>query len=114
MLSHPRQAGERGWSEGFAFSSRPWRVVNIAGGTPVPLMGFIAAIEAALGKKATKLMRPMQQGDVVATHADPTLLASLTGFVPSASTDETIKKFVAWYKGYMGPRNLSQIFRRNE
>lgn len=78
----------------------PWRVVNIAGGTPVPLMNFVAAIEAALGKKATRLMRPMQQGDVVATHADPSLLGALTGFMPSALIGDTIKEFVDWYKGY--------------
>ncbi len=80
----------------------PWRVVNIAGGQPVPLLDFIAAIETAMGKKATRIMRPMQQGDVVATHANPALLEALTGFVPKTDIDDTVRTFVAWYRAYRG------------
>lgn len=78
----------------------PWRVVNIAGGTPTPLLAFIAAIERALGKAAIKNMLPMQQGDVVSTSADPSLLKALTGFVPNTSVDECVSDFVIWYKQY--------------
>lgn len=78
----------------------PWRVVNIAGGQPVPLLDFIAAIETATGKKATRVMRPMQQGDVVATHANPALLENLTGFVPRTEIADTVGYFVAWYRAY--------------
>src|SRR5690606_11006099 len=52
----------------------PWRVVNIAGGRPLELMRFIAAIEAAIGREAIKQMLPMQAGDVVDTAADVSLL----------------------------------------
>ncbi|WP_196259681.1 NAD-dependent epimerase/dehydratase family protein [Pelagibacterium limicola] len=78
----------------------PWRVVNIAGGQPVRLMTFIQAIEAALGRSAEKIMLPMQQGDVVATFADPSLLKALTGFVPEKGIEETVGAFVKWYRAY--------------
>jgi UDP-glucuronate 4-epimerase len=76
----------------------PWRSVNIAGGQPVELMAFITAIERALGKQANKVMRPMQQGDVVATYADPGLLKALTGFAPATDVDTVVSRFVEWYR----------------
>jgi UDP-glucuronate 4-epimerase len=78
----------------------PWRSVNIAGGQPVELMVFITAIERALGRKANKLMRPMQQGDVVATYANPGLLKALTGFVPDTDVDKVVGRFVTWYRAW--------------
>lgn len=78
----------------------PWRVVNIAGGKPTTLLEFIEAIESALGKKAIRNMLPMQQGDVVSTHADPSLLQALTGFTPAISIQDCVSEFVAWYKHY--------------
>src|SRR5690606_21737550 len=44
-----------GWSGGHpdpGSSSAPWRVYNIGNSSPVELMGFISALENALGKKA--------------------------------------------------------------
>lgn len=78
----------------------PWRVVNIAGGRPTELLDFIAAIENAVDKSANKNLLPMQQGDVVATSADPSLLEELTGFVPNTSIDESVRLFVDWYRNY--------------
>lgn len=81
-------------------SVAPWRTVNIAGGNPTPLLDFIGAIETALGKKASKNMLPMQQGDVVATWASPDLLKALTGFVPQTSVQGSVDSFVDWYRAY--------------
>lgn len=78
----------------------PWRVVNIAGGQPVELLDFITIIEEALGKSAKKTMLEMQQGDVVATFADASLLNALTGFVPQIGIDEGVRAFVDWYGAY--------------
>ncbi|MFL9828716.1 SDR family NAD(P)-dependent oxidoreductase [Rhodoplanes sp. SY1] len=75
----------------------PWRVVNIAGGQPVGLMDFVAAIETALGCRAEKLMRPMQLGDVRETFADHRLLESLTGFRPQTPVTVGVPAFVDWY-----------------
>jgi UDP-glucuronate 4-epimerase len=76
----------------------PWRSVNIAGGQPIELMAFITAIERAMGKQANKVLLPMQQGDVVATYADPGLLKALTGFAPATDVDTVVTRFVDWYR----------------
>ena len=39
----------------------------------------------------------MQPGDVEATFADTSALQQWTGFAPSTSIREGIKKFVDWY-----------------
>lgn len=78
----------------------PWRVVNIAGGQPVPLMEFIEAVEGALGVEAKKNMLPMQMGDVVDTFANPELLVSLTGFKPTMPVEQGVRAFVDWYRDY--------------
>jgi UDP-glucuronate 4-epimerase len=76
----------------------PWRVVNIAGGNPVGLGDFIAAIEAALGRTAVKRFLPMQPGDVPETAADPRLLEALTGYRPSTPIEVGTRAFVDWYR----------------
>lgn len=76
----------------------PWRVVNIAGGTPVGLMPFIETIEACLGKQAEKNMLPMQMGDVRETFAKADLLAALTGFTPDIDVQTGVAAFVEWYR----------------
>ena len=80
----------------------PFRVVNIGAAEPAPLMEFIAAIEAACGREAEKVMLPMQPGDVPATWADISLLTALTGFAPEVQMAEGVARFVAWYRDYYG------------
>jgi UDP-glucuronate 4-epimerase len=63
-------------------------------------MRFIAAIETALGRKASIELRPMQPGDVPATFADVADLARDVGFRPSTSIEDGIARFVAWYRDY--------------
>ena len=72
----------------------PFRVVNIGKSAPDTLMDFIAAIEKATGVEAEKDFMEMQQGDVVATWADATLLKKLTGYLPDTPLDEGIQSFV--------------------
>jgi UDP-glucuronate 4-epimerase len=80
----------------------PFRVVNIGGGQPVELMDFIEAIEKHVGRKADKVMLPMQPGDVRATWAGADLIEELTGGKPTTTVDEGVKRFVAWYADYYG------------
>lgn len=75
----------------------PWRSVNIAGGNPVPLPDFIAEIEKALGKTAIRMMKPVQNGDMVATDADPGLLEALTAYRPHTPISVGIPAFIDWY-----------------
>jgi UDP-glucuronate 4-epimerase len=79
-----------------------WRVVNIGAGKPTELEDFIAAIEAALGRKARPNPLPMQQGDVPATFANTDLLFRLTGYRPDTSVKEGVPAFIAWYRDYFG------------
>ncbi len=78
----------------------PFRIVNIGNGAPVKLMDYIAAIEAACGQTAEKIMMPMQPGDVPATWADTQLLTALTGQRPVTPVPEGIQRFVDWYRDY--------------
>lgn len=83
-----------------ALSSAPYRIYNIGNNQPVPLMAFIEAIEAALGKEAQKELLPMQPGDVETTYADASALVEEFGYKPGTSVEEGIGKFVDWYKDY--------------
>ena len=76
----------------------PFRVVNIGAGKPVPLMDYIGALEAALGREATKNFLPMQQGDVPATEASNALLKRLTGYAPDTPVETGVRRFVDWYR----------------
>ena len=78
----------------------PFRVVNIGGGAPVPLLDFVAAIETVLGQKAKRDLLPMQPGDVPTTFASADLLERLTGYRPAMGIAEGIGKFVEWYRAY--------------
>ncbi len=73
------------------------RLLNIGDCQPVGLMDMIATIERALGRRALKLMRPMQPGDVTATFADISAIQTLTGYRPQVPLEQGIERFVGWY-----------------
>lgn len=78
----------------------PYRIVNIGNAAPVPLLEFIAAIEAATGRTAQQNLMEMQPGDVTATWADTTLLRRLTDYSPTTSVPEGVDRFVTWFRDY--------------
>jgi UDP-glucuronate 4-epimerase len=79
-----------------------YRVLNIGNSDPVVLGDFIAAIEAALGMKATQRMLPIQPGDVPATCADVSALSELIAFTPRTDVRDGVRRFVDWYRAYYG------------
>ena len=81
-------------------SKAPWRLYNIGNNSPVELMDYIAAIEAALGTEAEKELLPLQPGDVPDTFADVDDLVKDFGYKPSMTVQEGVKNFVQWYKDY--------------
>ena len=83
-----------------ATSSAPYRVFNIGNNNPVQLLEFIACIERALGRKATKNLLPLQDGDVPATFANTDALNAWVGFVPGTSVETGVARFVDWFRGY--------------
>jgi UDP-glucuronate 4-epimerase len=80
----------------------PFRIVNIGNSDKVRLEDFIDAIEQELGKPAIRNYMDMQPGDVPATWADASLLRRLTGYAPQTDIREGVKRFVAWYREYVG------------
>lgn len=85
-----------------ATSWAPYRVLNLGNDQPISLLDFITTLEQWLGFKAKLNMLPMQNGDVVATHAFTAVLSALIDYAPSTSLNEGIKKFVSWYLEYQG------------
>jgi UDP-glucuronate 4-epimerase len=81
-------------------SYTPYKIYNIGNNQPVELTDFIAAIEAAVGKKARKEMREMQAGDVPATYADIDDLVRDVGFRPGTPLETGIRLFVEWFRDY--------------
>jgi len=71
-------------------------IYNIGDNDPVGLMEMITTLEAALGREAVKIMRPMQPGDVTATYADISKLNALTGYKPKVKLAEGLARFVDW------------------
>ena len=83
-----------------AVSWAPHRVFNIGNSSPTPLSEFIAALEAALGRKAVQQLEPMQPGDVEATAADTAALEAWVGFRPATSIAEGVAAFADWYRQF--------------
>lgn len=84
-------------------SYAPFKVYNIGNHEPVELLTFIKTIEDSLGKKAQKNFLPMQNGDVIATHADVEALKRDVGFTPSMRLADGIKLWANWYTSYKHP-----------
>lgn len=83
-------------------SSAPYRIYNIGNNEPVALLEMIALLEDALGRKAEKVLLPMQPGDVPATYADIDDLVRDAGFRPATPLKTGIGHFVDWYRSYHG------------
>jgi len=82
----------------------PHRLFNIGNAQPTGLLRFIEVLELALGRQAIKQFAPMQPGDVVATAAETSALATWIQFVPRTSLEEGLGRFAAWAQRY--PRHL--------
>ena len=80
-----------------ATSTAPFRLYNLGNGTPVPLLDFIAALEAALGKTAIRELVPPQPGDVPDTWADTLRFETATGWRPAIPVEEGVPRFAAWF-----------------
>jgi UDP-glucuronate 4-epimerase len=81
-------------------SAAPHRIYNIGNDRPEELNELIALIEAALGRTAQRIERPLPPGDVLETRADISDLRRAVGFAPATPLQEGIRRFVAWYRGF--------------
>jgi Nucleoside-diphosphate-sugar epimerases len=75
-------------------------IFNIGNPEKTDLLFFIRVIEKAMGKKANLRFLPIQDGDMIATHADITETKSQLNFEPTVPIETGIGLFVDWYKKY--------------
>jgi UDP-glucuronate 4-epimerase len=80
----------------------PIALYNIGNTEPVALMDFVAAVEQAVGREATKRMLPMQPGDVSVTWADCAGLERDFGYRPQTPLHDGVQRFVDWYRDFYG------------
>jgi UDP-glucuronate 4-epimerase len=85
-----------------ATSNAPYRLFNIGNNAPVKLMDYIAAIEAAVGRKAHIELLPLQPGDVPDTYADVSELVRAVDYKPATPVKDGVANFVAWYRDFYG------------
>jgi UDP-glucuronate 4-epimerase len=79
-------------------SSAPYKIYNIGNGTPITLMNFIEILENTLNKKVEKKLMPLQDGDMVYTHADIKELIKDFDYKPNTKLVDGIGKFCEWYE----------------
>ena len=80
------------------------KVYNLGNNNPISLQKYITLIENNLKKKAKKIYKPLQPGDVKKTHSSSNLAKKDFGFLPKTNPEIGIKKFVNWYKKYYGSK----------
>jgi UDP-glucuronate 4-epimerase len=78
----------------------PYAIFNLGHHHPEELLHLIALLEKELGRKAQKVLLPMQPGDVLSTYAHIEESTAQLDFVPKVSLEEGIAHFVKWYKDY--------------
>lgn len=98
LISTPPVAGQPITANDSVSPLAPWRSVNIGFGQAVDLTSFIDTIETCLGKGAPRELLPMQQGDMVATEADASLLEALVGHIPPTKLSTGVQAFIEWHK----------------
>lgn len=74
------------------------QIYNIGNDQSEKLMDLIGILERELGVKAKMELLPMQDGDVLKTHADISRLQKAVGYAPTTPISEGIPKFVKWYR----------------
>lgn len=78
----------------------PHAIYNLGNQKSERLTDFIAEIEKAMGKKAERILEPIQPGDVPATYADIEASTRDLGFKPVTPISAGIPKFVDWFRRY--------------
>jgi UDP-glucuronate 4-epimerase len=78
------------------------RICNLGNHRPEKLLDFIAVLERALGRVATKELLPLQPGDVPESFADIEASRRDLGFDPKTTIEDGLARFVEWYKEYHG------------
>jgi UDP-glucuronate 4-epimerase len=83
-----------------AGSFAPYRLYNIGSHRPIELLRYIELLEASLGRKAERVLKPLQPGDVTDTFADISELTDAIGFRPETPIEVGVRRFVDWFRDY--------------
>jgi UDP-glucuronate 4-epimerase len=83
-----------------ASSRVPYRLYNIGSNRPIELLRYIEVLEQCLGRKAQRVMKPLQPGDVPDTYADVTELVNDMGYQPDTPIEVGVRNFVDWFRDY--------------
>jgi len=87
-----------------ASSSAPYRLYNIGSNRPIELLRYIEVLEECLGRKAERIMKPLQLGDVPDTFANVDELIADVGYKPDTPIEVGVRNFVEWFKDYYSLR----------
>lgn len=77
-----------------------YRLYNIGNNRAENLNYFIDVLEKLIGKKAKKIMCPIQPGDVLETYADIHEINQDYNFKPVTKIEDGLQRFISWYKTY--------------
>jgi UDP-glucuronate 4-epimerase len=83
-----------------ATPSVPYYIYNLGNSRPVNLMEYINTLEEVLGKKAEKIMYPLQKGEMKDTYADVSDLIEKFNYQPDTPLKKGLKAFANWYLNY--------------
>ena len=78
----------------------PFNIFNIGNNKPKSLRTYLRIIEDYLNDKAKINLKPLQQGDVLKTHANIKKISSWSNYNPKINIEKGIKNFINWYKGF--------------
>jgi UDP-glucuronate 4-epimerase len=83
-----------------ASSSAPYRIYNIGSNRPIQLLRYIEVLEDCLGRKAERVLEPIQLGDVPDTFADVSEFMAAVGYKPDTPIEIGVRNFVDWFRSY--------------
>jgi UDP-glucuronate 4-epimerase len=83
--------------------SKGFRIYNLGESATISLRELVAEIGRATGREPLVDWQPDQPGDVPATFADIRRAREELGYDPRTGIHEGLAKFVAWYRGPLGP-----------
>ena len=81
-------------------STTPHRIYNIGNNRSESLLRMIDVLEEACGRKAERILLPMQAGDVSDTFADVSAIADDLGYAPTTPIEVGVPRFIDWFRDY--------------
>lgn len=75
-----------------------FEILNIGGGSKIPLKELVQKLEKTTGAKADIIYKEEQRGDMKSTYADISKAKELLGYEPKTKIEDGLKKYVEWFK----------------